>query len=168
MGKQLIREILVSDAAEFLNLNKKLDVETKFMLFEENERNTTLEEQTKMIESMLNSFNSTIFVFSQDNILVGYIAVVGGKLNRNKHKAHLVLGILEEYCNKGIGTQLFEHMKDWAKEHGMKRLELTVMAHNKRAIALYKKIGFEIEGEKKFSLIVDGDSIDEYMMGIIL
>ncbi|AIE60027.1 hypothetical protein [Bacillus methanolicus] len=35
----MIREILVSDAEEFLALNKKIDDETNFMLFEKNERN---------------------------------------------------------------------------------------------------------------------------------
>lgn len=43
----MIREILVSDAAAFLTLNKKLDKETAYMLYEENERATTLEQQKK-------------------------------------------------------------------------------------------------------------------------
>jgi RimJ/RimL family protein N-acetyltransferase len=38
------------------------------------------------------------------------------------------------------------------------------MAHNSGAIALYKKMGFEIEGTKNHSLIVDGMYIDEYYM----
>ncbi|NBI30202.1 GNAT family N-acetyltransferase [Chengkuizengella marina] len=164
----MIREILVSDAEEFLNLNKKLDLETKFMLYEENERTTSIEEQAKMIDSILNSYNSTIFVSQQESNLVGYILIHGGKMNRIKHKANLVIGILNKYCNKGIGRQLFQQTEDWAKTHGLKRLELSVMAHNKSAIALYKKMGFKIEGEQKCSLIVDGQIVDEYIMGKLL
>ncbi|MFC3882382.1 GNAT family N-acetyltransferase [Bacillus songklensis] len=164
----MIREILVSDAEKFLALNKKLDIETKYMLYEEDERNITVEEQAKIIESFLNASNSTILVAEQEGKLVGHIAVVGGKFNRIKHRAHIVVGILQDYCNQGIGTQLFQKMEDWAKCHHLKRLELTVMTHNDRAVSLYKKVGFEIEGIRKCSLIVDGQPIDEYSMGKVL
>ncbi|GAB1800159.1 hypothetical protein PMEGAPL103_10520 [Priestia megaterium] len=43
----MIREILASDAAAFLALNKELDRETAYMLYEENERAITLEQQKK-------------------------------------------------------------------------------------------------------------------------
>jgi RimJ/RimL family protein N-acetyltransferase len=38
------------------------------------------------------------------------------------------------------------------------------MVHNERAIALYKKMGFEIEGTKKRSMRIDGQYVDEYYM----
>lgn len=44
---------------------------------------------------------------------------------------------------------------------------LTVMTHNSRAIALYKKMGFTIEGLKKHSMKVDGRYVDEYLMAKI-
>ncbi|WP_412762252.1 hypothetical protein [Priestia megaterium] len=40
----MIREILASDAAAFLALNKELDRETAYMLYEEKERAITLEQ----------------------------------------------------------------------------------------------------------------------------
>ena len=42
------------------------------------------------------------------------------------------------------------------------------MAHNERAIALYRKIGFTIEGVKKCSILVKEQYIDEYMMSRLL
>ena len=42
------------------------------------------------------------------------------------------------------------------------------MVHNERAIRLYKKMGFEIEGTKKHSLFVNGQYVDEYYMAKIL
>jgi ribosomal protein S18 acetylase RimI-like enzyme len=47
-------------------------------------------------------------------------------------------------------------MEKWAAYSGIKRAELTVMTHNEPAISLYKKMGFEIEGKKVCSLVVDG------------
>ncbi|MDY0944100.1 GNAT family N-acetyltransferase [Priestia megaterium] len=164
----MIREILASDAEEYLLLNKKLDNETKFMLYEEEERNTTVEDQAKIIDFFLKSPNSTILVAEKKNKLVGHIGVIGGKLKRVKYTASIAVGVLLEYSNQGIGTQLFQEMEIWAKNHGLKRLELTVMSHNNSAISLYKKMGFEIEGLRKCSLMVDGKFIDEYSMSKIL
>ena len=42
------------------------------------------------------------------------------------------------------------------------------MKHNVRAIGLYQKFGFEIEGMKKDSLLIDGQYVDEYLMGLVL
>ena len=61
----------------------------------------------------------------------------------------------------------FEKMVAWAKEQGVKRLELTVICENARAKHLYEKMGFEIEGTKKKSVLVDGAYLDEYYMAKI-
>ena len=59
-------------------------------------------------------------------------------------------------------------MEKWAAENGVKRLELSVMTHNERGLALYKKMGFDIEGIKRASIFVNGAYVDEYLMGKIL
>jgi RimJ/RimL family protein N-acetyltransferase len=57
---------------------------------------------------------------------------------------------------------------DWAAAHGLHRLELTVMAHNTRAIALYERMGFTVEGRRAECLLVDGQFVDELTMAAIL
>lgn len=47
------------------------------------------------------------------------------------------------------------------------RVELTVFVDNEKAIKLYEKCGFEIEGMKKKAGIRNGEYVDEYMMGRI-
>jgi ribosomal protein S18 acetylase RimI-like enzyme len=56
---------------------------------------------------------------------------------------------LKEFTGQGIGTRLFEEMQKWAVMQKIHRIDLTVMKHNERAIALYKKMVFEIEGTKE-------------------
>ena len=56
----------------------------------------------------------------------------------------------------------------WGNEIGIHRLELTVMTENRAGVSLYKKMGFEIEGTKKDSLLVDGEYKDEFYMSRIL
>ncbi|MBC6975058.1 GNAT family N-acetyltransferase [Bacillus sp. Xin] len=164
----MIREIQVEDAAAFLQLGKQLDEETSFMLLEPGERNMTVEQQENMIKCFIENNNSTIFVAVEGEQLVGFILANGGNVQRNKHAAAIVIGILQEYSGKGIGTDLFKEVEIWAKLHDVWRLELTVMAHNTRAQVLYKKVGFEQEGVKKASLIVGEENIDEYYMAKLL
>lgn len=63
---EMIREIRVEDAASFLQLGKKLDEETAFMLFEPGERKMTIMQQQKMIERFINNNNSTILVATHE------------------------------------------------------------------------------------------------------
>lgn len=165
---EVIREIEIEDAASFLQLSKQLDEETKFMLYELGERKTTAEQQEKMIHRFIENEYATIFVAVEDERIVGFILVNGNNIQRKRHVATIVIGILQEYSGRGIGTRLFKEVEKWAKLHDVWRLELTVMAHNTRAQALYKKAGFEKEGVKKAALIIDGKGIDEYEMAKLL
>ena len=59
-------------------------------------------------------------------------------------------------------------LEKWATDHKIHRLELTVMSHNERAVNLYQKMGFKIEGIKQDSLLVNDEYVDEYYMAKIL
>lgn len=158
-----IRHIEAADAAEFLTLLKEVD-NSGTMLFEPNERQSSIEQERQKINNLLKKDNSTILVAEDNHALVGYLISIGGTVNRNKHCAYLVIGIAANYRGKGIGEMLFKQLFIWAKATGLSRLELTVMAHNHPAQKLYQKLGFTIEGEKNHSLIIDGEPINEYYM----
>lgn len=159
----LIREITVEDAPQFIQLCKLID-ESGYMLFEPGERTTTIEEQENTIKRILADAQSIIYVALVDNKLVGYIAALGGARKRNRHCAYLVLGVLEQYQKQGIATSLFERIFKWTKKASISRLELTVIKDNIKAINLYKRMGFTIEGEKVHSLILDGKPVNEYYL----
>jgi len=163
-----IREIEVSDAERFLALSNKIDGETKFMMFEQGERLTTLEEQRDIIKQVISKSNDIIFVADDNGDLVGYIGAYGGEFKRNAHSIYIVIGIRYEYTGKGIGTSLLGKLDEWAGKHKIHRLELTAISNNLSAIALYKKMGFEIEGIKKHSLCVDSSYVDEYYMAKLI
>jgi RimJ/RimL family protein N-acetyltransferase len=164
----IIRTILISDAEHFLNLCKKLDTEMQFMMLEPGERITTLVEQQAQIERLLMLENQTIFVAEYNSQLIGYLAALGGEFQRNRHSVYIIIGILQAFTGQGVGTQLFRTLEEWAQLQRIHRLELTVMVHNEAGLALYKKQGFEIEGTKRDSLLVDGKYVDEYYMAKLL
>lgn len=50
------------------------------------------------------------------------------------------MGILEKYCSHGTGYLLFQSIIEWAKSSNVKRLELSVITENKRAIICIRNV----------------------------
>ncbi len=163
-----IRAIQEKDAEAFLALCKQLDEETHFMMLEHGERTTTIEQQRDRIRCVLERDNQIILVAEDAGSLVGYIAGMGGEYRRNAKTVHIVIGILQSYTGQGLGKRFFQALEEWALRRNLHRLELTVMKHNQRGIALYQRMGFEVEGVKRDDLLVDGGYIDQYMMAKLL
>jgi RimJ/RimL family protein N-acetyltransferase len=163
-----IREIHEEDAEAFLDLLTRIDAETDFMLLEAGERVTTVEEQRERIKGILSRENQTILVAVHTGQFVGYLVAIGGEVRRIRHRAYVVIGVLQAFTGRQIGTRLFIALESWARLHGIERLELTVRTDNERGTGLYKKMGFEIEGLKSRSLKVKGAYVNEYYMAKIL
>ncbi|QDU65117.1 GNAT family N-acetyltransferase [Engelhardtia mirabilis] len=166
--RSCVREITEDDAEEFLGLLKQLDSETSFMLMDPGERTTSTEEQRQWIRSAVEVVNHTILVADVDGELVGFIGARGGAYHRNHHCAHLAMGVLQAYCGHGLGRSLLREVEQWARKRNLRRLELTVMVHNERAVRLYRGAGFAFEGTKREALVVDGRAIDEHAMAKLL
>ena len=163
-----IRTIRESDAEAFFRLRKQTLEETQFMLREPDELKKTVAKQRAEIHNISAQGHHLILVAEDDGQLVGFLSGTRGEFKRNKHGLYIVIGILQAFTAQGIGTKLFIAMEEWARQRGITRLDLTVMSHNHAGIALYKKCGFEIEGTKRRSLLVDGNYVDEYIMAKIL
>jgi RimJ/RimL family protein N-acetyltransferase len=163
-----LKVLIPEDAEELLRLQHQLDQESKFMLLEPDERQSSLNQVKEMIESFASADTSILIGAEIDNYLIGFMSVRGGSVRRNRHNGYIVIGILRQYQGKGIGAGLFREMDLWARNTEIVRLELTVMTHNEPAVALYIKNGFEIEGTKRKSLVIDGQWVDEYYMSKIL
>ena len=164
----LIRPITEGDAEAYLALARAVDAESRFMMYEPGERQTTVEQQIEQIRAVRASDNKLVLVAEHEGQLVGYLGAMGGTFHRNHHSAHIFVGILEAFTGQGLGRRLLEETERWARRQGLHRLELTVMRHNARALALYQKMGFEIEGTKRDSLQVEGVYVDEICMAKLL
>src|SRR3712207_1248970 len=57
---------------------------------------------------------------------------------------------------RGADSALLDRPEPWARAKDVHRLELTVDAETRRAIALYEKFGFAREGVKRQSRKVNG------------
>ena len=65
-----------------------------------------------------------------------------GTRDKLRHRAEFGVSVLRAYWGLGLGRALTEACIQCAKEAGYEQLELTVVAENERAIALYRKAGF--------------------------
>lgn len=85
---------------------------------------------------------------------------------RRAHVAHIgAVLVSPDWWGRGIGERLAQSLVDLGDNWlGLKRLELTVSADNHRAIALYKKLGFETELLHKAYMMRGGRFSDMYLM----
>lgn len=69
------------------------------------------------------------------------------KSNENDKRAFIYdIELDENQRGKGYGTATMAHLEAYAKEEGITQIGLHVFAHNKSALALYQKMGFEAAG----------------------
>jgi RimJ/RimL family protein N-acetyltransferase len=71
------------------------------------------------------------------------------------------------HWGRGIGSALLSEVLRWAPTVGLSRLELYVMNNNERAIRLYERLGFEVEGHRRRAYIVNGEAVDDQLMALI-
>jgi RimJ/RimL family protein N-acetyltransferase len=163
-----IRKLVPEDGEAFAQLIQDVENESSYMLFGPGERNVSEDIQRRMIEAFSSRDNAAIFAAEVNGLLAGYLIVNGGMAGRVRHSAALVIGIRKDYRGQGVGYSLFQKLDSWAMEAGLHRLELSVVSENERALGLYKKAGFIVEGIKKHSIFIDGEYHDEYIMAKLL
>lgn len=59
------------------------------------------------------------------------------------------IAVFPEYRNMGVGSALLEYLFSFAKENGLSFISLEVRVSNEKAISLYEKFGFKVEGRRK-------------------
>ena len=159
-----IRELNPADLENFHQLQMSLDQETSFMMLEPGERIKNISSLEKLVTGDLHKF----FVAEAGGKFLGYIHGVLASPRRIRHRALIIIGILKEAQSQGLGTNFFQHFENWALKNNIHRMYLTVICSNEKAIALYKKMGFEIEGTEKDSMLIDGEYVDQYLMSKLL
>lgn len=105
-----------------------------------------------------------------------FVAVVGDEvighgglhISTNARRAHVLsigVGVRDDWQGQGVGTRLMQSLIDLADNWlGALRLELTVYCDNERAMALYRKFGFDIEGTHRAFALREGALVDAYAM----
>ena len=120
----------------------------------------TLADEVEFVRSRTEPANSTLLLAEMAGEIVGVLDFVGGTLAEEAHAGLVGVSVVAGARGHGIGTRLIAALLAWAPTAGIRRVELRAFSSNARAIALYKRLGFEIEGRLREALLVDGEPVD--------
>ncbi len=144
--KWILRCPTKEDATELSQLRIQIDAETENLDREPGEGLCTPEDFVKRIDEDAKA-EKTIFIIAEvDGKIVGFARCVGNTLSRFRHKAEFGICISKDYWGNGIGKVLIENILLWADSVGIKKISLSVLQTNTKAIMLYEKYGFVQEG----------------------
>lgn len=146
-GKELIlRNPEESDAERLLSYLKITSRETPYLIREPEEITLTLEEEKEFIKGQNNSEYNLLLIGLLNGEHVGNCSLMRMDLKRYQHRAVMAIALYQKYTGLGIGRIMIEKIFSIAKAQGIEQIELEVAASNQKAVALYKKLGFETFG----------------------
>jgi RimJ/RimL family protein N-acetyltransferase len=104
-----------------------------------------------------------------DERVVGHVDLTGGSLYASLHRARLGIGVEREFRAQGLGTALIAAAVSWARrERKLGWIDLSVFAHNQRALGLYQRLGFRESGRTPDAYRVGDLRIDDVHMVLSL
>lgn len=172
MNEFIVRSVEVKDYKDVYNLLITCSDETDYLACDSTERiegGFSIEGTKKWLENIRNNKNGIEqFLCIENGVAIGMLGLHEQNRSRFKHRVSLGMNIYKSHWGQGIGSLLLEKALDeFNKNATYTKLELDVRADNERAIALYKKFGFEVEAEYKNFFKVDGIYYNGYHMAII-
>lgn len=132
-----------SDGAAALDVFIQTHAETDYLLTYPDENTLTAEQEGQYLAGKTASANEIELVALVDGKIVGTAGIEAiGPSCKVRHRAEFGIGVLKDCWGLGLGKALTEACITCAKKAGYTQLELTVVADNPAAMALYQKEGF--------------------------
>lgn len=149
----VVRTAMNEDASAIHELSKGVMEEEVYQLTSGSEFKMTIEKQERWIESHLSNPNHIALVAEIDSKIVGLLDFSNGHQKRIAHTGQFGMSVEKEFRGQGVGYLLLHVLIEWARSNPtIEKIGLNVHGNNDRAIALYKKMGFEVEGVRKRDL----------------
>jgi GNAT superfamily N-acetyltransferase len=109
------------------------------------------------------------FLLVNDRRAVGHLELRGGRVPAEMHRATLGMGILRAHTGQGHGRRLVEGAIQWARDAGLRWIDLGVFASNAPARRLYARMGFVEIGVRQDAFRLEaGPVIDDVQMTLRL
>ena len=106
------------------------------------------------------------YIIQNDGENIGYFRLS----NHSMDAMNIYVGadIVPEHTGRGLGYSSYKVFLPYIfAEYGLNKVSLEVLSTNERAINLYKKIGFIVEGVKREEVLKKGKFVDSIIMSIL-
>ena len=144
----VIRPAHPRDAAPLVSLAEDIAAEPEGWLISDGGWRTVVDER-RYLRALRRYSDAAVFVAETEDGIVGRLSLGRDPHPASRHVADLGLMVAASHRRRGIGRALLERSVSWARDAGVRKLELHVFPHNDAAIALYEDFGFRREGYRK-------------------
>jgi len=164
-GPVSLRPVEAGDAAQRLAIGNHPDIHRMFGGDAGAFRELTPEAAEAWAKSLASEKYGWVITFK--DALVGSVRIFN--VNPVDRRGSMAIGILDpEALGKGVGTRAMRLVATEAfGPMKLNRLHVRVLAFNTPAIAAYKKVGFQVEGQERESAWIDGKWHDDLLMGLL-
>ncbi len=103
------------------------------------------------VTAILKNENTPVFVAEEKGDVLGYAFCIHQEMVGKKSMQEIKTLYIDDLCvdeearGKHVGTALYEHVLQFAKENGYYNVTLNVWADNKKAVGFYEKLGLHIQ-----------------------
>jgi RimJ/RimL family protein N-acetyltransferase len=160
----IIRAAEPGDAAALVALANAVSAEPEGWLISTGWRGVS--EERRFLRAVRRHPDAAVFVAELDGELVGRLSLARDQHPASGHVADLGLMVDVGHRRAGIGRALMDAAAEWARAHGVSKLELHVFPWNEPAIKLYESLGYEKEGYRKNHYVRDGTYADAVLMAL--
>ncbi|GGM20762.1 N-acetyltransferase [Paraliobacillus quinghaiensis] len=123
-------------------------------------------EETKQHVSKLRNEKTIIMCIENQEKQIGWTHL--SNISHEHGRAEIGVLLAPEYRGKGYGEIAMESMIELGfNQLRLNKIFLTTRGINERAIALYKKIGFKVEGNLREHCFINGKYYDTIFMGLL-
>ena len=138
-----LRRAAAEDAAALLALLRTTAEQTRFLLREPDEVTMTVEQERAFIQRYAEDPTALLLLLERDGRAVGLCSASSvGPFRRYAHRCGVAIALHREVWGLGLGRGAMEALLAAAKQAGYEQAELDVIADNRRAVALYERLGF--------------------------
>ncbi len=164
----IYREAVASDSQKLLEYLQKVGCETDYLSFGAEGFRISVEQEARFIERFRKNSKDIMLIALDGDEIVANASIECNRIKRYSHRAELSVTVLRDYWRKGIGSTLVNAMIDFARNVGIEVIYLDVRADNERAIALYRKFGFDSIGIFKNYFNINNKFYDAIFMQLLL
>ena len=161
----VVRPAEPADAEELTRLAEAVSGEPEAWLISADGEWRSVGDERRYLKALRRYPHAAVFVAERDDgSIVGRLSIGRDPHPASTHVADVGLMVATDARRQGVGTAMLEAAVGWAREAGVRKIELHVFPWNEAAIKLYEAFGFEREGFRQGHYRRGSDYVDAILM----